>query len=146
LRSRRLQDLLVLFFVLGLILDICMVGLLKAITRRRRPILNNMDMFVTVGPDVYSFPSGHATRASFLATFFIYLYPLPLPVKLPLIAWCTAVCLSRVLLRRHHLLDVSAGVFVGFLETWIISLIWLGQDWSSYVVSWMADDEGVYVA
>ncbi|CAE1276698.1 PLPP6 [Acanthosepion pharaonis] len=45
----------------GLIMDLIIVGLLKSVVRRQRPILNDMDMIATVPMDQYSFPSGHAT-------------------------------------------------------------------------------------
>ncbi|GAB1860393.1 Phospholipid phosphatase 6 [Camponotus japonicus] len=68
--------------LIGLLLDILLIAVIKAITRRRRPTSND-DSF-TIGPDKYSFPSGHASRATFIV----------------------------LLLRRHHIFDVLVGVFL----------------------------------
>jgi membrane-associated phospholipid phosphatase len=50
--------------LLGLILDLVLVGLLKGLVRRPRPVHNSThnDMHVVVAVDNYSFPSGHASR------------------------------------------------------------------------------------
>lgn len=50
-------------FLLAFVLDLILVGSLKSIFRRPRPIYNNSGDFVLVVPvDHYSFPSGHASR------------------------------------------------------------------------------------
>jgi len=54
-------------FLYGLLLDIIMVGLVKQIVRRERQKKNSLDISV----DKYSFPSGHASRATFIALFMI---------------------------------------------------------------------------
>ena len=69
--------------LIGLILDIVVVAVTKAFTRRRRPAQNINDNFLEVSVDKFSFPSGHATRAILLAIFFTYLYPLPLLLFVP---------------------------------------------------------------
>lgn len=48
----------------GLLLDLCEVGILKALVRRPRPVHNTVanDMHVVVAVDAYSFPSGHSSR------------------------------------------------------------------------------------
>ncbi|XP_066995206.2 polyisoprenoid diphosphate/phosphate phosphohydrolase PLPP6 [Anabrus simplex] len=124
----------------GLLLDIIFVAVLKAFTRRRRPAANKADMFVTVGPDKFSFPSGHASRACFVAFFFIKLWPVHFILTLPLLAWCTAVCLSRLLLRRHHILDVLGGVLLGILEGLLIGWLWLSQETSAWAISYISDE------
>jgi membrane-associated phospholipid phosphatase len=48
--------------------------------------------------------------------------------------------LSRLLLYRHHILDVVAGVFIGFIEALVIGLIWLGPEASSDVIKWISDE------
>jgi membrane-associated phospholipid phosphatase len=102
----------------------------QAFTRRRRPNYNQGKMFITVGPDKFSFPSGHATRAITLAFFFGLLYPpFPFPSVLafPLFMfWAVAVCASRVLLGRHHVLDVAIGAAIGFMEYLVVSLLLIG--------------------
>ncbi|XP_012529229.1 phospholipid phosphatase 6 [Monomorium pharaonis] len=125
--------------LIGLLLDIVFVSVLKAITRRRRPNTND-DPF-SIGPDKYSFPSGHASRAAFLVYFFLHLWPVPLICAPPLLAWSFSVCMSRMLMRRHHLLDVFAGVLLGILEGLIIGYIYLEQETCISLVSWITDEK-----
>lgn len=48
---------------LGWVLDLVLVGSLKLIFKRRRPVYNQVkDFVVVVAVDQHSFPSGHATR------------------------------------------------------------------------------------
>lgn len=67
-----------------------------AIARRRRPSVND-DPFC-IGPDVYSFPSGHASRSSLLLGFFTCLYSSSFFFWPPLLAWWFSICLSRSVL------------------------------------------------
>lgn len=138
--SRSLYQMQVNFFI-GLLLDIVFVSIVKAFTRRRRPSGNQPDMFSVVGPDKFSFPSGHASRACFIALFFVYLYPLFFIFYMPLTAWATSVCISRVLLRRHHLLDVAGGILLGVFETVLLSWLWVSENFAVWVVSWLSDEK-----
>lgn len=45
------------------------------------------------------------------------------------------MALSRLLLCRHHILDVVAGVLLGSIEALLFSYIWIGQDWSKWILS-----------
>lgn len=122
----------------GLILDIVFVASIKAATRRRRPTID--DNFLSIGPDKFSFPSGHASRAFYILLFFTALEPLPYLFWPPLFAWAVSVSLSRLLLYRHHILDVLAGITLGILEAFLISILWLGKDVSAWVMSWLSDE------
>lgn len=124
-------------FLIGLLLDIILVGVIKAITRRRRPTFND-DTF-SIGPDKYSFPSGHASRATFIIYFFFYLWSISLICAPPLLAWSFSVCMSRLLLRRHHILDVLVGVLLGIFEGLIIGYIYLEQETCINLISWITD-------
>ncbi|XP_065343828.1 polyisoprenoid diphosphate/phosphate phosphohydrolase PLPP6 [Cloeon dipterum] len=127
--------------LLGLIVDIILVALIKSATRRRRPAAGaNDNSMMMVGPDKFSFPSGHATRAVFLAGFFIYLWPVSFIFYPPLVAWATAVAISRALMRRHHLLDIGAGVFLGLFETLLMALLWISESWAQYFYSILSDE------
>lgn len=125
--------------LLGLFLDIIVVAVLKAITRRRRPAVND-DPFA-IGPDKYSFPSGHASRSFFVLYFFTQLWPISVLCTPPLVAWWFAVCLSRLLMRRHHLLDVVVGTFVGLLEGIVIGYVFLDSQTCISLVSWISDEK-----
>ncbi|XP_063215479.1 polyisoprenoid diphosphate/phosphate phosphohydrolase PLPP6 isoform X2 [Bacillus rossius redtenbacheri] len=136
----RLYQMQVNFFI-GLWLDIALVAVIKAVTRRRRPAANRGDMFATMGPDKFSFPSGHASRAAFVAYFLLQLWPVPVWVAMPVLAWATCVCLTRVLLRRHHLLDVGAGIGLGILEGMFVGWLWLSHEVSAWLISWLSDEK-----
>ena len=116
---------------------------LKAFTRRRRPGYNQGKMFVTMGPDKFSFPSGHATRAVALALFFGIAHP-PIHSVLALpafAAWAAAVCLSRVLLGRHHMLDVAGGIAIGFAEYMIAASLAIGPEAAEGLRQYLFDDD-----
>ncbi len=103
----------------GLLLDIALVGTTKGLTRRPRPVVNHDDV-LWIGPDKYSFPSGHTSRAVFLLFYFIqtsFFKSIPSPL---IIIWLSAVVASRVLLGRHYISDVVAGIFFGIFECSII--------------------------
>lgn len=116
-------------------LDIIVISVIKAYVRRRRPTDNESDMFLTVGPDKFSFPSGHASRASYISHFFISAFEASTVLTLPLLLWSTSVCVSRILLQRHHVLDVVFGFFLGIVESMFVSYFWLGQDSCSWLLS-----------
>ena len=99
----------------GLMIDVAIVGTAKGLTRRSRPAVNHDDV-LSIGPDKYSFPSGHTSRAVFLLFYFIqtsFFQSFPVPI---LIIWLGSVVASRVLLGRHYISDVIAGIFFGIFE------------------------------
>ncbi|XP_078041979.1 polyisoprenoid diphosphate/phosphate phosphohydrolase PLPP6 [Augochlora pura] len=125
--------------LIGLLLDVVIVGILKALTRRRRPAIN--DDPLALGPDKYSFPSGHASRAMLLFYFFYYLWPLPTLFHPSLLAWVVAISLSRLLMRRHYILDISAGLVIGYAEGILMSILYLEPETCSNLVSWITDEK-----
>jgi presqualene diphosphate phosphatase len=126
-------------YFLALIVDIVVIAVLKAIVRRRRPV--PMNKLLELGPDKYSFPSGHASRAALVAFLLIFVDPVMILFYPPLLAWVTSVCLSRVLMERHYILDVICGVGLGVLEGLFICLIWFSQSASSSILSSLSDEK-----
>lgn len=124
---------------IGLLTDIVMVAIIKAATRRRRPAVND-DPFC-FGPDKFSFPSGHVSRGIFIVTFLTLLEPVTYFLWPPLLAWCVALCLSRLLLYRHHILDVLGGVILGLFNAFLISLFWFNQESCVWIISHMTDEK-----
>lgn len=129
-------------FLVGLLLDMVFVTILKAAIRRRRPAGNKGDMFMVYGTDVYSFPSGHMSRAIFISIFFSKLYPASTFIQLFLFIWAIAVGVSRVLLKRHFILDITAGAALGFFEALVLGIIWMGPVTAKWLVSSISE-EGV---
>lgn len=114
---------------------------LQAATRRRRPGYNPNDMFATVSVDKFSFPSGHATRALTLFFAFAFIYPLPGICVLLILAWSLAVSASRVLLGRHHLLDVVGGVGIAMLEFLILKATWMSDKTAASVAEYFFSED-----
>ncbi|CAL4128406.1 unnamed protein product, partial [Meganyctiphanes norvegica] len=127
-----------LFF--ALIFDIVVVAIVKAITRRRRPTNNKEMPYGTFGPDKFSFPSGHCTRATMVAIILIVQCSMGIPLTILLLSWSLSVSVSRVLLQRHHILDVSAGFVIGAVQALIVNAFWLSEDSAQAVAYFFLDE------
>lgn len=111
----------------ALILDLAVVGLLKVMVRRKRPIYNEADMFATVSVDKYSFPSGHSSRAVLLAALFGAFLQNSRSTLL-IHVWSVCLAVSRVVLGRHHVSDVLCGILLGWLLFWFMTAVWLSDE------------------
>ncbi|XP_029004024.1 polyisoprenoid diphosphate/phosphate phosphohydrolase PLPP6 [Betta splendens] len=111
--------------LMGLLLDVLLVAIVKAVVRRRRPAHNRMDMFATFSVDSYSFPSGHATRAAFCGRFLLAHLVLAAPLRVLVLLWTGVVGLSRVLLGRHNVTDVVFGFWMGYCQYNLVEMLWL---------------------
>ncbi|XP_004068222.1 phospholipid phosphatase 6 [Oryzias latipes] len=114
--------------LIGLLLDLVLVGIVKAVVRRRRPAHNRMDMFATFSVDRFSFPSGHATRAAMCGRFLLVHLVLAAPLRVLVVLWVLLVGLSRVLLGRHHVTDVLFGFWMGYFQYNIVEMMWLSTE------------------
>jgi undecaprenyl-diphosphatase len=83
--------------------------LLKWVFRRQRPGASFAGLYARV--DRHAFPSGHATRAGCVTVVLAPLLP-PWGAGL-LITWAGLVCLARVILGVHYLMDVLVGLAIG---------------------------------
>lgn len=81
------------------------VVILKGIFRRQRPKEK-----WAIATDKYSFPSGHASRATAVAITLAFAFP---AYSLLWLLWAILVSLARVALSRHFLSDVAGGLIVG---------------------------------
>lgn len=59
----------------------------------------------------------------------------------PLFAWAISVAFSRLLLYRHHILDVLAGILLGLTEAFLLSILWLGPETAAWIMSWLSDEK-----
>lgn len=59
----------------------------------------------------------------------------------PIVAWTVSVALSRLIMLRHHLLDIFGGIVLGIVNAFLIYLIWFGQESCVYIISWMTDEK-----
>lgn len=110
---------------MGLLLDVFLVAIVKAVVRRRRPAHNRMDMFATFSVDSYSFPSGHATRAAMCGRFLLAHLVLAAPLRVLVLLWAGVVGLSRVMLGRHNVTDVMFGFWMGYCQYNLVEMLWL---------------------
>ncbi|XP_041967800.1 polyisoprenoid diphosphate/phosphate phosphohydrolase PLPP6 isoform X1 [Alosa pseudoharengus] len=111
--------------LMALVLDLILVGIVKAVVRRRRPAHNRMDMFATFSVDRYSFPSGHATRAAMCARFVLAHLVLAAPLRVLTLLWAVLVGFSRVLLGRHNVTDVAFGFGMGYFQYNLVEALWM---------------------
>ncbi|XP_061440970.1 polyisoprenoid diphosphate/phosphate phosphohydrolase PLPP6 isoform X2 [Rhineura floridana] len=109
----------------ALILDLILVAAVKGLVKRRRPTHNKMDMFATVSVDRYSFPSGHATRASMVCRFILHHLVLAVPLRVLVVLWTFIVGISRVMLGRHNVTDVIFGLIMGYMQYSVVEYFWL---------------------
>jgi membrane-associated phospholipid phosphatase len=114
---RRRRD--AVFAALGVGGAAALMTILKSIFQRVRPAL-----WVPIAPESsYSFPSGHATLNSALATTVVLLLwrtRWRWPALVAGVLWVAAICLTRVYLGVHFPSDVTAGVAGAF--AWVLGL------------------------
>ena len=107
-------------FAIGTFFLAIFVLLLKFSIRRKRPEGEWGEIYRNTDP--HSFPSGHATRAFFLATLAWSIGPVWFAVLLTI--WAPLVSVARVATGVHYLSDILAGMFIGIIVAgiylWII--------------------------
>ena len=107
-----------LFFILTA--DIIIVAPIKLFFQRPRPRINKGNIPLSLSSvDNYAFPSGHASRCVALAAYFCYMPPFYLRTHLWYM-WALTVSLSRIIIGRHHMTDVVAGILCGLVVFEII--------------------------
>ena len=108
--SDRLKEAVVLSMALGLESLIVNQGV-KRIFRRERPTTSGDHRFDIRTPRTSSFPSGHASSATFAAVVLTSYTGFPIAVAWIVLA--TLIALSRVVVRIHHLTDIIGGIATG---------------------------------
>jgi undecaprenyl-diphosphatase len=106
----RLQQAIALSIALGGESLIVNQGI-KRLFRRERPTTSGDHRFEVRTPSTSSFPSGHASSATFAAIILTSFTGFPL-----VLIWCSIaliVALSRVVVRIHHLSDIVGGIATG---------------------------------
>lgn len=116
------------FFYVGFVLDVLLVASIKLVVQRRRPTYD--DFKFHFGPDSFSFPSGHSSRALFILLYALFMVldsrsiwsgDFTNAVGFVVLGGCVAfwalfVAYSRVALGRHYFSDMVFGAFLGILE------------------------------
>lgn len=83
----------------------------KRMFGRERPTASGDERFAIRTPSTSSFPSGHASSATFAAVILVHFTGMP--AGLLFVALAVIVSLSRVVVRIHHLSDIIGGIAVG---------------------------------
>ena len=108
----RAREALALSLALGVESLIVNQGI-KRLFRRERPTTSGDHRFDVRTPSTSSFPSGHASSATFAAVILTSYSGFPIAVLW--IAIAVVVALSRVVVRIHHLSDILGGIVTGVL-------------------------------
>ncbi len=106
----RLYEALALSIALGFESLIVNQGI-KRIFRRERPTVDGDERFNVRRPRTSSFPSGHASSATFAAILLTSFSTGPITI----IWWTIAaiVAISRIVVRIHHASDILGGIVTG---------------------------------
>lgn len=107
---QRLREALFLSCALGVESLVVNQGV-KRLFRRERPTVSGDDRFEVRTPSTSSFPSGHASSATFAAVILTVFAGWPFAAAV--VAVALVVALSRVVVRIHHLSDIVGGIITG---------------------------------
>jgi len=88
------------------------MALIKALTKRRRPFVQNINITPVYRAGSYSFPSGHTQSTFATATALSIAYP-KWYIIAPSFLWAGTVSYSRMYLGVHYPSDVGAGLLLG---------------------------------
>ncbi len=105
----------VIVFAGLVVAEIVVVGI-KMCIRRPRPPGDAGRIYRKTDP--FSFPSGHAARASMLCLLSIVLGPLCAALAIAL--WSPIMIVSRIAIGIHYVFDVVAGILLGILLTLVL--------------------------
>ena len=102
--------------------------ILKEIFNRARPVIELSNQILqTETNSSPSFPSGHATKSAALALPFIFMMSnsskTKVVFKILTLFIAILVCYSRVILQKHYLSDILAGIGIALLFTVLSILI-----------------------
>lgn len=106
----RLYEALALSIALGFESLIVNQGI-KRLFRRERPTTNGDERFNVRRPRTSSFPSGHASSATFAAILLTSFSSGPILIVWWIIA--AIVAISRIVVRIHHASDIIGGIVTG---------------------------------
>jgi undecaprenyl-diphosphatase len=108
--ARRFHEALFLSCALGVESLVVNQGV-KRMFERERPTASGDERFDIRTPSTSSFPSGHASSATFAAILLVRFIGMPTGIVFVVLA--VVVALSRVVVRIHHLSDIIGGIVTG---------------------------------
>lgn len=99
-----------------------LVYALKLTIRRKRPDFKD-DRYATVSFDIFSFPSGHAARSTYVSVL--------MPIYTPQLAivwylWAIIMIFSRLVIGVHYISDIIGGIVMALIALIVMYAIgWL---------------------
>ena len=122
----------VVFFnlMLAQLVNVIFTGGVKAMVRRKRPeYSSNNDMYLTHGPDIYSFPSGHALQMILIVRF-MFTYVVHGKLLSFVCGLCGIITFLRIFTGRHFVSDVLGGCLIGWYSfDFYVKFIWQTFTW-----------------
>lgn len=110
----------------GLLLSEVVVVGVKIIIRRKRPPGSGGLIYRKADP--FSFPSGHAARATMLCLLAWHFGPIG--AFIGIVVWSPLMVLSRIAIGIHYVFDVIAGALLGWILTAVIlALVPIASRW-----------------
>ena len=107
--------------LMGFIITLAVVVIIRSIYFKDRPHKQDFHNFIEK-IEASSFPSLHSARITFLALTFSYYFSNRF-VSVFCILITTLVIYSRIHIKKHDWVDVIAGMILGGLVFWLVSLI-----------------------
>lgn len=107
--------------LIGFLLTAAVVILIRWLYFKPRPVFQRYDNLLE-RLDASAFPSWHAARAVFLALLFSHFFE-NLGVAVLLLFSAGAVCISRILLKKHDEWDIVGGIALGIIAYGITILV-----------------------
>jgi len=104
-----LKSIVIFIFSVGVML---LSGSIKLILYKERPFKEERTSFLR-GMNTGSFPSMHTANATFVFLALISIFPFP--KNLLYMILLVIVGLTRLVLKKHYIIDVIAGYFIGML-------------------------------
>lgn len=108
--------------LLNFIISTILLGTIRFFYYKERPIKENYSTIVEK-INASSFPSMHAWRVGMIFTSFYLYYSHLIVTSIFLFITAVFVCISRVYLKRHYIIDVVVGFLAGILQAFVISRI-----------------------
>ncbi|MBN2407102.1 MAG: phosphatase PAP2 family protein [Elusimicrobia bacterium] len=119
-KKKKFVRITLIYMAVQLVASILITGSIKIIAGRPRPGHGFTHDFFTGKTSFKSFPSGHATDA-FSSAGVVWFFSPSYILSSVSFFYSSMIALSRIIVGAHYFLDVTAGMFIGFMTGIILS-------------------------